>query len=186
MLVFLRCFVIIQKNYLLVTTMLNSKLFLFPALASLLLITNACTNTQQTSVKNAVTAPLHDLNMLKTNIPPVLIEAAKAPYLQPDTYRCMELNEKIAALSEVLPADIDQPKKEETSLLQKGAKEAEDVVIGTLHKTTTSVIPYRNWVRKLTGAERHSKTVKNALLAGSVRRAYLKGIRTAYNCSANN
>jgi hypothetical protein len=39
-------------------------------------------------------------------------------------------------------------------------------------------------VRKLDGAERHSKEVAAAIAAGSVRRAFLKGVGQALGCQA--
>jgi hypothetical protein len=46
------------------------------------------------------------------------------------------------------------------------------------------VIPFRGWVRKLDGAERHSKEVAAAIAAGSVRRAFLKGVGQTLGCAA--
>ena len=40
----------------------------------------------------------------------------------------------------------------------------------------SDVIPFRGWIRKLSGAERHDKYVQAAITAGAVRRAYLKGL----------
>ncbi|HEX5775342.1 MAG TPA: hypothetical protein VFX95_01555, partial [Caulobacteraceae bacterium] len=45
------------------------------------------------------------------------------------------------------------------------------------------VIPFRGWVRKLTGAERHDRLVGQAIHAGQVRRAYLKGLGEARGCN---
>jgi hypothetical protein len=47
----------------------------------------------------------------------------------------------------------------------------------------SDVIPFRGWVRKLTGAERHDKLVQSAITAGAVRRAYLKGLGEAKGCN---
>jgi hypothetical protein len=44
------------------------------------------------------------------------------------------------------------------------------------------VVPYRGWVRKLTGAERYSKEVAAAIAAGTVRRAFLKGVVVTRGC----
>jgi hypothetical protein len=38
-------------------------------------------------------------------------------------------------------------------------------------------------VRKLTGAERHDHLVQDAITAGAVRRAYLKGLGEAKGCN---
>ena len=46
----------------------------------------------------------------------------------------------------------------------------------------SDAIPFRGWVRKLTGAERHDSFVQAAIIAGGVRRAYLKGLGEARGC----
>jgi len=46
----------------------------------------------------------------------------------------------------------------------------------------SSVIPYRGVVRQLTGAEKRARSRNDALLAGTVRRAYLKGYAEMLRC----
>jgi hypothetical protein len=48
--------------------------------------------------------------------------------------------------------------------------------------TAEGLIPFRGWVRKLSGAERHSRLVAEAVAAGMTRRAYLKGLGQAQGC----
>ena len=43
-------------------------------------------------------------------------------------------------------------------------------------------IPFRGVVRKLSGAESHDRLVQSAIIAGNVRRAYLKGLGEARGC----
>ena len=57
---------------------------------------------------------------------------------------------------------------------------ANDALMGAAQ----SVIPFRGWVRKLDGAERHSREVAAAIAAGSVRRAFLKGVGQTLGCAA--
>jgi hypothetical protein len=45
-----------------------------------------------------------------------------------------------------------------------------------------SIVPFRGWVRQLTGAERHARAVQTAVAAGRVRRAYLKGLGQMIRC----
>jgi len=59
---------------------------------------------------------------------------------------------------------------------------AGDAAMDAFKGVAEDVIPFRGLVRKLSGAERHSKKVTAALVAGSVRRAYLKGMRVAQGC----
>lgn len=132
----------------------------------------------------AVTAPLADLNLLRTKIPPALIEAKKAPYLQPAVSDCESLISEVHQLNEALGPDLDNHSPEDdTSLMERGATEAGDAVIGAIKSASVGWIPYRGWVRKLTGAERHSKEVASAIKAGLVRRAFLKGLGLARECT---
>jgi hypothetical protein len=45
-------------------------------------------------------------------------------------------------------------------------------------------VPFRSWVRQLSGAKQNEKRVKEAIYAGSVRRAFLKGIGGHRGCAA--
>ena len=57
-----------------------------------------------------------------------------------------------------------------------------NAAVGALQKTVEGAIPFRGWVRKLTGAERYSRKVAAAITAGSIRRAFLKGVAAADGC----
>lgn len=134
-------------------------------------------------VGQAITAPLVDLNLLRTKIPPVLIEAKKNPYQQPSVSGCEALASEIRTLDEALGPDLDAPKTDgDPTLFERGTEEAGDAAIGAIRSAAVGWIPYRGWVRKLTGAERHSKEVASAVGAGIVRRAYLKGLGQAHRC----
>jgi len=43
-------------------------------------------------------------------------------------------------------------------------------------------VPFRGWLRKLSGAELHSKKVAKAIAAGTIRRAFIKGIKSTKQC----
>ncbi|MFO1389622.1 hypothetical protein [Cellvibrio sp.] len=173
------------------------KIFCAPSLlfTSLLFISavlslSAC-STQKPAQKNenlpnqigdAVTAPLSDLNLVQTAIPSALRNAQKNPYAAPESVTCEVLAKDINALDEVLGADLDKPvSKKDDGLLERNLVSES---VSAIRKTTESVVPFRNWVRKLSGAERKSSAVKSAITAGSIRRAYLKGIGQAHNCPA--
>ncbi len=152
--------------------------------ATLTLLT-ACATRDQAQVKDAATAPLSDLNLVQADIPPVLQEAQKAPYGLPADLTCAGLVADIQALDAVLGADLDAPPSEnDPSLLERGTDEAKKAAVSALRSTTQSVVPFRSWVRKLTGAERYSKKVAASITAGTVRRAFLKGLRVNQACPA--
>jgi hypothetical protein len=144
----------------------------------------ACASRDQKSVTDAATAPLSDLNLLKAEIPAPLIKAQQGPYAVPVTSDCPGLNAELQALNEVLGPDYDAPPGAEESLLDKGTAEAKKAAVGALRNTTEGIVPFRGWVRKLSGAERHSRKVQAAISAGTARRAFLKGMRLQMACPA--
>jgi hypothetical protein len=133
------------------------------------------------SVTQVATTPLSDLNLVRAEIPPVLALAQRGPYALPAERSCEALGKDIQALDAVLGADLDTPvTAANPSLVDRGS----DAATGALRSAAAGVIPYRGWVRKLSGAERYAKEVAAAIAAGTIRRAYLKGLGQAANCVA--
>lgn len=133
-------------------------------------------------IGDAVTVPLNDLNLIETAIPDALRNAQKNPYAAPADTSCTALAKDITALDEALGADLDTPVvKDNESLV---ARRVMSESVSAIRKTTEAVVPFRNWVRKLSGAERKSRAVASAIAAGSIRRAYLKGIGHSHKCEA--
>ena len=81
-------------------------------------------------------------------------------------------------LNNALGADLDEPAVDEDDLMSQGKGAA----LGAVAGLASDVIPFRGWVRKLTGAERHDSLVQAAITAGGVRRAYLKGLGESRGC----
>lgn len=127
--------------------------------------------------------PLSDLNLVRADIPPILVEAQKQPYLIKVDATCTLLAEEVQALAEVLGPDVDAAAKPKAGLMERGQAEAENAAFGALRGMAEGIIPYRGWVRKLSGAERYSKTVAAAISAGTARRAFLKGYASARGCT---
>lgn len=147
---------------------------------------SACASSSGSKgVSDAATTPLSDLNLVKAEIPPVLAAALKAPYLAPAGPGCEAIAAEVTQLEAVLGADLDvPPSAARPSLLERGGSAAGDAAVGALRGAAEGVIPFRGWVRKLTGAERYSREVAAAITAGSVRRSYLKGVGQARGCGA--
>jgi hypothetical protein len=125
-------------------------------------------------------APLNDLNLVQADIPPVLLEARKAPYAVPADPLCDTAAAGIAALDAVLGPDLDAPPSADNpGLLERGG----DAATGALRGAAQGVVPFRGFVRKLSGAERYTRNVEAAIVAGTVRRAFLKGLAQAHACS---
>jgi hypothetical protein len=137
------------------------------------------------SVTGAVTAPARDLNMLRTKIPQVLLDALEDPYKRPDPATCTEIIAQIRPLYDALGADIDDPASggDERDLIDKGRDAAEDTALGFVAGAAQDLIPLRGWVRRLSGAERHDRLVRAAITAGGIRRGYLKGLGESRGCN---
>ena len=134
-------------------------------------------------LQKAVEAPLADLNLVQQKIPPVLEAAVKAPYALPSERSCPALVNEVRALDAALGPDLDTPPTPaDPGLVARGTNLVGDTANDALRGAAESVIPFRGWVRKLDGAERHSKAVAAAIAAGSVRRAFLKGVGQSLNC----
>lgn len=133
------------------------------------------------SVEGAVTAPLRDLNVVKAEIPDILLEAVENPYAKPPAkWRCPQLAALIRPLDEALGPDIDRLPPEDENLRNRGKSTA----LGAAADMASGAIPFRGVVRQITGAASHDKRVQAAIIAGNVRRAYLKGLGEARGCPA--
>jgi len=140
---------------------------------------SACASANKDPVASAATTPLSDLNVVRAEIPEVLKAAAAAPYAQPADASCTGLASAIRSLDEVLGPDLDAPHSTgNPSLLDRG----EDAASSALQRTAEGVIPFRGWVRKLSGAERYARQVSAAITAGGVRRGFLRGMAAAKSC----
>lgn len=131
------------------------------------------------SVVGAAKAPLRDLNLIRTQVPDVLIQALADPYARPKTKKCQELVSLIRPLNDALGADLDVPPTEaEQSMYQRGRP----VALGAMAGVASDVIPFRGVIRQLSGAAKHDQYVQAAIVAGFSRRAYLKGLGEVRGC----
>ena len=136
------------------------------------------------SLVGAASSPLRDINLLRTKIPQVLLDALADPYAKPYPMSCKEITAVLIPLDEALGPDMDQPKptKADRGLIADSREFVTDEAMREIVGAAQDIIPYRGWVRKLTGAERHDKLVRSAVTAGGIRRGYLKGIGLAKGC----
>jgi hypothetical protein len=142
-----------------------------PALAQ----TTEPSRTQQIEQDAATVAksPLKDVGVVKDKIPPVLLDARASAYALPSPLTCETIFAAVDALDAVLAPDLDNP---ETQV--KSGMSATEIGETVVHSLT----PLRSWVRKLSGAEKNDNEVRQAVLAGSVRRGYLKGLGLQRDC----
>lgn len=144
-------------------------------------------NGNQTSMDNrvgdAIATPFSDLNLVRTEVPPILQQARRSAYAKPEVLDCEKLSKEIRDLDAVLGPDLDSVRVDgKGNVIDKGTEELGNATVGALKSFTSGIIPFRSWIRRLSGADRHEREVGAAGVAGIVRRAYLKGLAQASNC----
>ncbi|OYU68715.1 MAG: hypothetical protein CFE28_01070 [Alphaproteobacteria bacterium PA2] len=136
------------------------------------------------TVRDAVLAPLEDLNLKETPIPEVLSRARSDPYALTGLDRCEPIAAEIGRLDAALGPDLDEaPPPDTRSRAAKIADEVKGAGLAEVRDKTRSVLPFRGWVRKLSGAAAHDRKVKAAIRAGEIRRGFLKGTGMRMNCA---
>jgi hypothetical protein len=130
------------------------------------------------SVTTAAEAPLHEMNLVREKIPPVLLAAMADPYALPEPLTCENLAESIQRLTVALGPDFDDTKpKAKHKVTGSGG-----VGLEFLSTFAGGILPYHGYVQFVTGASKHDELVIRALGAGAAQRAYLKGLGEAHGC----
>jgi len=149
----------------------TSGLGIFLAAALLPLPTAAQTAVDQPNVtaEDVATKPLSDMNLKKDEIPPLLLQARTAPYDLTGLNRCAALGSAITQLDAVLGDDIE-------IVDAKTDAEKRGNSVGNIAKALVgSLIPFGGVIREVSGANAQQRAWNEAIYAGSVRRAFLKG-----------
>jgi hypothetical protein len=123
-------------------------------------------------MEGAMTRPLRDMGIMRRAIPDVLADATVTPYGLQGPVNCGDVAAEIDRLDTALGPDLD------AEHVEPGGAAGEmlfDAFQGALD------IPFRGLVRRVSGAESRDRARAAAVLAGMVRRAWLKGV--AYNAA---
>lgn len=131
----------------------------------------------------AAESPLRDFNMMQRAIPAVLTEAEKSPYDAHGLTSCKTITDQVSALDLALGPDVDTPNLEKIEdPYGRGAHFVANAALDAVKDVTTHVIPARNTIRRISGASRYERNVRNAILAGAVRRGFLKAYGMMHEC----
>ncbi len=127
---------------------------------------------------DAVTQPLRDINIDKEDIPQKLLDIQSNPYALDGLGKCRTLIAEVAELNAMLGPDVHEAEeKSRTEKREEGVSRVAGGFIGGL-------IPFRGLVREITGANAANRRYEAAVLAGFVRRGFLKGIGLQRRCKA--
>ncbi len=128
---------------------------------------------QDGGVGRAVGQPFRDLSLIRDVAPPVLQRAAIAPYAVDGLTDCPAEQAAVAELDATLGPDLSHDAKTR-GFTTDGL--AGDLVSGAVG------LPFRGVVRVITGAEARDRALREAVLAGMVRRGFVKGRMNAQGC----
>lgn len=129
--------------------------------------------TGEKHVKTVIDRPLGDLNLMQPATAAALQRAARAPYA-PAGPSCDAIVWEIAQLDTALGPDLDTRAPAKQKILPS-VSQLEGQAAGNF-------IPYEGALRFITGADRRDRKAAEMVLAGAVRRAYLKGAGEARGC----
>ncbi len=125
-------------------------------------------------MESAAETPLRNANIVSQKIPPILAAAMAAPYAHPIPMSCQGITTEVAALDQALGPDFDAG----------GGKPKTHLVPAAMKAAANTLIPFQGALRFVSGAEAHDRKVVRAIIAGSARRSYLKGLGEARRCQA--
>lgn len=151
---------------------------LLSALAALGLTTAALAHTrpvtdETVTAKDVAATPASDLNLVKEEIPPVLLKAQEDPYSTDGLRKCAHYAAAIGELDTALGPDVDVAGGKDGKL--KPGQVAQSVV--------GSFIPFRGVIREVSGARKQQQAMEDAIVAGLMRRAFLKGMGLKLGCA---
>jgi len=129
--------------------------------------------TGEKHVKTVIERPLGDLNVMQPAVAAALRRAAQAPYAPADP-NCENLTWEIQQLDAALGRDFDTKAPSKDKVLPS-VTQLEGEAAGNF-------IPYEGALRFITGADRRDRKTAEMILAGAVRRAFLKGTGEARGC----
>lgn len=136
------------------------------------------------TLADAATTPLSDLNVKRVKIPDVLQRAVRDPYDPRSMGECRSIAAEIGRLDDALGPDADEvAAPDDRTRNQKRTDDAHSVAVTAMREGVASAIPFRGWVRQLSGAAKQQREVQQAITAGSIRRGYLKGVGMRLNCA---
>lgn len=124
-------------------------------------------------IEGAISQPFRDLSLIRDPLPSTLAKAAAAPYGLDARSDCAKLADEIAELDRVLGPDLD-------ATAEKPAPAGE--VVSEAVRSALG-LPFRGVIRRLSGAAERDRVKAHAVLAGMIRRGFLKGTARAMACA---
>jgi len=144
----------------------------------------ACSTGRTADTRRGVTdaaySPLRDVNLLRPEIP-LLLRNLDYPYSTATLANCAAVTAEIGDLDEVLGPESYQPGPNR-NIWDRSGDFVEEQAIEAAQGTAQDLIPFRSWVRRISGASRAEREALRAVANGQQRRTFLRGYGASLGC----
>lgn len=131
-------------------------------------------------VMDATQIPLRDVGLVRPEIP-LLLRNLQYPYSTASLTNCEAVRREIANLDAVLGPESYQPGPNR-NVWDRSGDFFEDQTIEAAENTAEDLIPFRSWVRRISGASRAEREALRAVANGQQRRTFLRGYGASLGC----
>lgn len=131
---------------------------------------------------HAAAQPMRDVGLVRPEIPP-LLRNYEYPYSTGTLTSCQAVAYEIGELDAVLGPESFQPGPER-NIWDRSGDFAEQETIAAAQDTAEGIIPFRSWVRRITGASAAEREALRAFANGQQRRTFLRGYGASMGCPA--
>ncbi len=131
-------------------------------------------------VTDAAYIPLRDVNLIRPEIP-LLLRNLQYPYSTATLTDCAAVTREIGQLDAVLGPESYQPGPNR-NIWDRSGDFVEEQAIEAAQGTAQDLIPFRSWVRRISGASRAEREALRAVANGQQRRTFLRGYGASLGC----
>lgn len=145
----------------------------------------ACSSGRTADTRRGVTdaayIPLRDVNLIRPEIP-LLLRNLQYPYSTATLGGgCTDVAREIGQLDAVLGPESYQPGPNR-NIWDRSGDFVEEQAIEAAQDTAQDLIPFRSWVRRISGASRAEREALRAVANGQQRRTFLRGYGASLGC----
>ncbi|MGE0533262.1 MAG: hypothetical protein AB7G40_16755 [Hyphomonadaceae bacterium] len=131
---------------------------------------------------NAAATPFRDVGLIRPEIPP-LLRTLDYPYATASLAAgCSGVAYEIGQLDAILGPESFQPGPDR-NIWDRGGDLAENQAIDAMQDTAQDLIPFRSWVRRISGASAAERAALRAFANGQQRRTFLRGYGASLGCA---
>lgn len=112
---------------------------------------------------------------------PLLLRNLQYPYSTATLTDCAAVSHEISQLDAVLGPESYQPGPNR-NIWDRSGDFVEDQAIQAAENTASDLIPFRSWVRRISGASRAERDALRAVANGQQRRTFLRGYGASLGC----